>query len=103
MNSFSNFWNNSNHSKWLWVLIFSAVLGACNSSSNKTSNSTTPDSTAPDSFEAVLNDFVGYQNWAVQDYAVGATNPFIAGAHGAGADDISRANLYEHYCGTIHW
>lgn len=98
----------NNYLKWLPALMCSALMSACDSNSdsdnnpspNSSSSSSTAQTSSADSssassetnsFKAVINDFVGYQDWTLQDYAVGATNPFIGGAHGGGVDEISRA------------
>ncbi len=60
------------------------------SSSTSSSNSSSSSSGSAVGFKAVINDFVDYKDWDVVDYAVGASNPFIGGAHGEGADSISR-------------
>jgi hypothetical protein len=45
-------------------------------------------------FEATLSDFVGYEDWALVDYAIGNSNPGgLGGAHQAANDAYSRKTL----------
>lgn len=71
----------------------SANNPAYSSSGNQTDSSSSVgkgNSSAGGEFEAVINDFVDYQNWTLADYVIGATNPNIGGAHGAGVDTLTR-------------
>jgi hypothetical protein len=45
----------------------------------------------PDEFIATTMSLRNYQAWTLSDYAVGATNPFIASAHNAANAEFSRA------------